>query len=156
MGLSAVGYGMLAALLAAGSVLGSLVVGSLEPWLGPSRLMVGALLLVAAALTVPIVSTSVVLVAAMLVALGFAITLLNVVVVSSRQRIIPNRLLGRVNAAYQLIGQGAGPIGALAGGLLADLTNLPAVFLMASVLVLGGALLLGLPLRDRDLAPAAA
>jgi MFS family permease len=153
MGLSEIGYGMLAALLAAGSVLGSLVVGPLESWLGPSRLMVGALLLVAAALTVPIVSTGVAPVAAMLVALGFAITLLNVVVISSRQRIIPDRMLGRVNAAYQLIGQGAGPVGALAGGLLADLTTLPAVFLMASALVLGGALLLGLPLRDRDLAP---
>jgi hypothetical protein len=76
--------------------------------------------------------------------------------VSSRQRIIPNRLLGRVNAAYQLIGQGAGPVGALAGGVLADLTSLPTVFLFATTLILGAALLLGLPLRDRDLAPSSA
>jgi MFS family permease len=156
MGLSEVGYGLLAALLAAGSVVASLVVGALETRLGPSRLMVSALLLVAAGLTVPIVFTSVVLVAAMLLTLGFAITLLNVVVVSSRQRIIPNHLLGRVNAAYQLIGQGAGPVGALAGGLVADLTNLPTVFLMATLLVLSAALLIGWPLRDRDLAPALA
>lgn len=156
MGLSEIGYGLLAALLAAGSVLASMVVGTLDARLGPSRLMVVALLLVAAALTVPVVSASVTLVAAMLLVLGFGITLLNVVVVSSRQRIIPNRLLGRVNAAYQLIGQGAGPVGALAGGVLADLTSLPTVFLMASVLILGAALLLGLPLRDRDLAPSVA
>ena len=153
MGLSEIGYGLLAALLAAGSVLASLVVGTLDARLGPARLMVVALLLVAAALTVPVVSTSVALVATMLLVLGFGITVLNVVVVSSRQRIIPNRLLGRVNAAYQLIGQGAGPVGALAGGVLADLTSLPTVFLMATMLVLGAALLLGLPLRDRDLAP---
>ncbi len=156
MGLSEIGYGLLAALLAAGSVLASMVVGTLDARLGPSRLMVVALLLVAAALTVPVVSASVTLVASMLLVLGFGITLLNVVVVSSRQRIIPNRLLGRVNAAYQLIGQGAGPVGALAGGVLADLTSLPTVFLMASVLILGAALLLGLPLRDRDLAPSVA
>jgi MFS family permease len=153
MGLSEIGYGLLAALLAAGSVLASLVVGTLDARLGPARLMVVALLLVAAALTVPIVSTSVTLVATMLLVLGFGITVLNVVVVSSRQRIIPNRLLGRVNAAYQLIGQGAGPVGALAGGVVADLTSLPTVFLMATMLVLGAAMLLGLPLRDRDLAP---
>jgi MFS family permease len=153
MGLSEIGYGLLAALLAAGSVLASLVVGTLDARLGPARLMVVALLLVAAALTVPIVSTSVTLVATMLLVLGFGITVLNVVVVSSRQRIIPNRLLGRVNAAYQLIGQGAGPVGALAGGVVADLTSLPTVFLMATMLVLGAAMLLGLHLRDRDLAP---
>jgi MFS family permease len=155
MGLSEIGYGLLAALLATGSVLASAVVGTLDARLGPSRLMIVALLMIAAALTVPVVSASVTLVAAMLLVLGFGITLLNVVVVSSRQRIIPNRLLGRVNAAYQLIGQGAGPVGALAGGVLADLTSLPTVFLFATTLILGAALLLGLPLRDRDLAPSA-
>jgi MFS family permease len=155
MGLSEIGYGLLAALLATGSVLASAVVGTLDARLGPSRLMIVALLMIAAALTVPVLSASVTLVAAMLLVLGFGITLLNVVVVSSRQRIIPNRLLGRVNAAYQLIGQGAGPVGALAGGVLADLTSLPTVFLFATTLILGAALLLGLPLRDRDLAPSA-
>jgi MFS family permease len=156
MGLSELGYGMLLALLAGGSVLASLVVGALESRLGPSRLMVVALLLLAAALVVPSVTAGIAPVAGMLLTLGFAITLLNVVVVSSRQRIIPDRLLGRVNAAYQLIGQGAGPIGALAGGVLADLTSLPLVFVFATVLVLGATLQFGRPLRDRDLAPVAA
>jgi MFS family permease len=156
MGLSEVGYGVLAALLAGGSVLASLVVGALESRLGPSRLMVVALLLVAAALLVPSVTAGIAPVAGMLLTLGFAITLLNVVVVSSRQRIIPDRLLGRVNAAYQLIGQGAGPVGALAGGVLADLTSVPMVFVFATVLVFGATLLFGRPLRDRDLAPVAA
>jgi predicted MFS family arabinose efflux permease len=156
MGLSEVGYGLLAALLAGGSVLGSLVVGPIEARFGPSRLMVGALLLIATVLSVPVFFASVLPVAVMLLVLGFAITLVNVVVVSARQRIIPNRLLGRVNAAYQLIGQGAGPVGALAGGVIADLTSLPTVFMVATMLVFGAALLLGSPLRDRDLAPSMA
>lgn len=42
----------------------------------------------------------------------------NVITVSLRQAIIPDHLLGRVNAVYRFFGWGMMPIGALAGGLL--------------------------------------
>jgi hypothetical protein len=41
--------------------------------------------------------------------------------VSLRQRIAPDHLLGRVNAGYRLFAWGTMPIGALLGGLIAEL-----------------------------------
>jgi len=60
----------------------------------------------------------------------------NVVTVSLRQRIVPDRLLGRVNASYRLLAWGSQPIGALLGGLIGELLELEAVFLLAGVATL--------------------
>jgi len=57
----------------------------------------------------------------------------NVVTVSLRQRIVPDRLLGRVNASYRLLAWGSQPFGALAGGLAAELLGLAAVFIIAGI-----------------------
>jgi MFS family permease len=45
-------------------------------------------------------------------------TVWNVITVSLRQSIIPDRLLGRVNSVYRFFGWGMMPIGALLGGLI--------------------------------------
>ena len=46
----------------------------------------------------------------------FAAVLWNVITVSLRQTIIPDRLLGRVNSVYRFFAWGMMPIGALIGG----------------------------------------
>ncbi|MFD2353286.1 MFS transporter [Nonomuraea ferruginea] len=60
----------------------------------------------------------------------------NVLVISTRQRIIPGELLGRVNAAYRLLGMGGMPLGAALGGLAGEVAGLPAVFVGATVVQL--------------------
>ena len=70
---------------------------------------------------------------------GFGSVMWNVVTVSLRQRIVPDALLGRVNASYRLLAWGSQPIGALLGGLIGQALGLPAVFLLAGA---GTALLL--------------
>jgi len=62
----------------------------------------------------------------------------NVITVSLRQRIVPDRLLGRVNAGYRLLAWGTMPLGAALGGLLGDLFGLRAVFLTAAAASLAG------------------
>ena len=47
----------------------------------------------------------------------FTAVLWNVITVSLRQTIIPDRLLGRVNSVYRFFGWGAIPIGGLIGGV---------------------------------------
>jgi predicted MFS family arabinose efflux permease len=61
-----------------------------------------------------------------------------VITVSLRQRIVPDRLLGRVNAGYRLLAWGTMPLGAALGGLLGDLFGLRAVFLTAAAASLAG------------------
>jgi MFS family permease len=48
----------------------------------------------------------------------FTAILWNVITVSLRQTIIPDRLLGRVNSVYRFFGWGAIPIGGLIGGVM--------------------------------------
>ncbi|MBC8078015.1 MAG: MFS transporter, partial [Chloroflexales bacterium] len=45
---------------------------------------------------------------------------------SLRQRVAPERLLGRVNASMQVLGTGIGTLGLLTGGALAELIGLRA------------------------------
>jgi MFS family permease len=54
----------------------------------------------------------------------------NIVTVSLRQRIVPDRLLGRVNAGYRLLAWGTMPVGAGIGGLLAELFGVRLVFVV--------------------------
>jgi MFS family permease len=50
-------------------------------------------------------------------------SLWNVITVSLRQSIIPDRLLGRVNSVYRFLGWGMMPIGSLVGGLVVALAD---------------------------------
>ena len=58
----------------------------------------------------------------------------NVITVSLRQRIVPDHLLGRVNAGYRLLAWGTMPLGAALGGLVGDRWGLTAVFWTSAVL----------------------
>ena len=52
----------------------------------------------------------------------------NVITVSLRQRIVPDHLLGRVNAGYRLLAWGTMPLGAALGGIVGERWGLDAVF----------------------------
>jgi MFS family permease len=52
------------------------------------------------------------------VVLAFAGTLWNVITVSLRQSLIPDRILGRVNSVYRFLGWGMMPIGSALGGVV--------------------------------------
>ncbi|MFL6077621.1 MAG: MFS transporter [Mycobacteriales bacterium] len=98
---------------------------------------------------------------ALVVYLGWNGTQLSITVntITARQKIVPSRLQGRVNTTGRMIAYGCTPLGAAAGGLLADRTGVPvAIAACAGVtglvwvyatLVLGGPriLLTGVPRR---------
>jgi MFS family permease len=136
MGLSASGYGVLLATLGVGSLLGSWLTVPAERRLGRVRTLLLSVVLGAATLLVPVLTSSPVLVGISLAVSGVSMMLWNVVTVSLRQRITPDRLLGRMNAAYRLVGWGTMPIGALLGGALATWLGLRPTFLVAAVTTL--------------------
>lgn len=142
MGLSEVGFGVLSTAMALGSLAGSLLVERVERWLGRARLLTAAVVVTAVTVAVPGLTTNAWLVGASFAAAGVAVVMWNVVTVSLRQRIVPDHLLGRVNASYRLLAWGSQPLGALLGGLVGELLGLEAVFILAGIgtatLVLGG------------------
>lgn len=152
LGLSEPAFGLLLTATALGSLVGSMFAERLELRLGRIRLL--ALTVPGSALLVitPGLTSDVRLVGAAFVIGGFAIVAWNVVTVSLRQRITPDRLLGRLNSAYRLLAWGTRPLGALAGGLIAQFAGLRVVFLgMGAITLLLVVMLKGL--SDTDLGP---
>ena len=136
MGLSKAGYGVLTATLGIGSLLGSWLAVPVERRLGRVNTLVLSIVLNALTLAVPVVTTLPVPIGASMVASGAGIVLWNVITVSLRQRITPDRLLGRMNASYRLVGWGTMPLGAALGGVLAEALGLRGAFLVAALLTL--------------------
>jgi MFS family permease len=84
----------------------------------------------------PALTTIPLVIAAAFLLGGLTNALWNVVAVSLRQRITPDRILGRINSSYRLVAWGTRPLGAAAGGLLGELLGLRAVFAIAAALIL--------------------
>ncbi|GHG22515.1 MULTISPECIES: MFS transporter [Amycolatopsis] len=136
MGLSEAAYGWLLSLIAAGCLAGSFVAEPAERVLGPARAIGLAFFLGAASLGAPALTTDPVLIGAAFFAGGVGLIVSNVTTVSLRQRITPDRLLGRANSSHRLVAYGTRPLGALAGGLLAQGFGLPTVFAVMSLLAM--------------------
>ncbi len=153
MGLSEVGFGLLLTTSALGAFVGSFMSERVEARLGRSKSLMltifGAALFVGA----PALTDNPYVLGPIFFVGGMLIVLWNVITVSLRQRITPNRLLGRVNSAYRLLAWGTMPLGAAAGGLLAQWLGLQVMFGIMGVLTL--ALLGMMPiLTDKAIAAA--
>lgn len=137
MGLDAFGYGVLMTGFAAGAIIGTVVEPATERRLGRSNVLFLTVLATSAAMLVPAVTANLVAVFAALVVAGVVVMMWNIITVSLRQRITPDRLLGRVNAGYRLFAWGSMPIGALLGGLIGELFGVVTVFVVAGLANLG-------------------
>jgi hypothetical protein len=78
---------------------------------------------------------------AMLALVGAAGMVSNVVGVSLRQAIVPDRLVGRVVSADRMLAYGAAPVGAILGGVLGRTLGLRAPFLLGAAIVATAGLL---------------
>ncbi|MFD1847308.1 MFS transporter [Arthrobacter flavus] len=155
MRLSEVGFGLLLTASAIGAFIGSFIAESVEAKLGRSKSL--ALTILGCALFVggPALTSNPYVLGPILFVGGLLIVLWNVITVSLRQRIAPNRLLGRVNSAYRLLAWGTMPLGAAAGGLLAQWLGLQAMFGIMGTLTLALMVLMSI-LTDRAITAAEA
>jgi MFS family permease len=134
MGLTDAGFGLLLTASAAGSVAGSFVAEWCEERLGRRLSLLVTVLSGTAAAATPALTANPWVIGAVFGVFGFTIAIWNVITVSLRQRITPDRLLGRLNSAYRLVAWGSIPLGAAVGGLLAEWLGLRAMFaVMAGV-----------------------
>jgi MFS family permease len=153
MGLSQQAYGLLLAAIAAGSVAGAFIAEPVARRLGRTRALALAIPGGALLVSIPAITTNPYLIGAGFFLGGNAVTIWNVVTVSLRQRLTPDRLLGRVNSAYRLLAWGVMPLGAVVAGTLAQLVGVRAVFAITAAVVL--TMLTGLRMTtDRRMAEA--
>ena len=125
-------YGVLLAVGAVGGIaagaIGSRLTRRLGMW--PVLLLAG---LAMAATQLGLGLTANVLTAAlMLAANSAALALFNMTTATMRQRLVPDRLLGRVTSLYGTVVGGAGVVGALAGGALAAAAGIRSTMLLGA------------------------
>ena len=130
--LGGVGYGMLMTAFAAGGVAGGFLAERVSGLLGTGRTISVIFLLEAAAFATLALTTNPFLAGAMIALDALAGTVWNVVTISLRQELIPERLIGRVFSAFRMVGFGGMALGALASGLLAREFGLTVPFWVAA------------------------
>jgi MFS family permease len=133
MGLSKAGYGLFVTVGAVGGLVGAWLGPRVERVLGRARSLLLAVTVFGAALAVPAITASVALNAVAFGMAGLWSVVWNVITVSLRQRITPDRLLGRMNSTYRLLGWGTMPLGAALGGAIAQWVGLRAAFAVAAL-----------------------
>jgi MFS family permease len=136
LGLTAPRFGLLLSLMAAGGLLGGLVAGRVERRLGRVRTLTLSLFGMIGYVAVPALTTDLAVIAVAMFAGGVTIMIWNVIVVSFRQRVTPDHLLGRVNSAFRLVAWGTRPVGAIIGGALGEWFGVRSVFAVMGVLTL--------------------
>lgn len=154
LSLGGVGFGALFAATAAGYAGGSAVASPITA--RADRLKVIGMSVAGVALALAVVASARHwLVAAVgLFVIGLASGLWDVIAVSFRQAAVPDRLLGRIMAAYRVIAHGSIPVGALLGGISARLGGNRAAFLVGSAVVLLAVFYVVANLRGVELDPA--
>jgi len=140
LGMGAATIGLLFAIGAIGSLIGALIAGRLADRFGLGGTIVGATLLGCwVPILIPLAGGSVEFVFLTIgVALflgNLGVTIQNIHVVSLRQTITPDRLLGRMNASYRTLVWGAIPLGAIIGGILGEVIGLRATLAVAAILL---------------------
>jgi Na+/melibiose symporter-like transporter len=153
LGLSPALFGVILMASSVGSLLGALLVPVLTRLIGPGpALLAGAGCYGVGALAIPLATRpplqalGVLLPAWGLIGVGNGLS--NIVSVSLKQLMIPDRLLGRASASGMAVGWGAAPLGALLGGALGQGLGLRAALLLAALGTLSGVLWLACsPLR---------
>jgi MFS family permease len=139
LNISEFGFGVLLAIAAAGGLLGALTASRLAARFHRRQIMLTSIGVNAATSAAVGLTRGPILAATMLFMTAAAIAVNNVVSRSLRQAIPPARLLGRVITGVRVVGLGAAPLGALAGGLLARSAGLRAPFFLAAAAVAAAA-----------------
>ncbi|GAA3917964.1 MFS transporter [Streptomyces lacrimifluminis] len=153
LGLSGTGYGLLLAAGSLGAVGGSWLAPRAADRLPTVRLAFWSLVASGVAYVLLGTATGPVLAGLALAANGVFMMGWNIPVMSLRQRLTPENLQGRVMSVSRLCAWGTMPLGALLGGLLAEVLSVPAVFVICGTVLAAGALLLLALLRDSPAVP---
>lgn len=139
LGFSAAETGLVLSLGAVGGIVGALRANALSLRLGVGRTLIGTSILYSVGLILlasasgPHLLRLVVLVLAALVTL-YASATSNVMTVSIRQAITPDRLLGRITATVRFVIWGISPLSALLGGALGQWIGLRPTLLLVALI----------------------
>ncbi len=141
MGASPQVFGLLVSCLAVGAVAGPVLATRTVERFGSVRLLQPTWILNALVMLVPVLVPEIWAAALAFVLLGATNVMGNVMQMSMRQRMVPDHLMGRVQAAGRFVGRGLDPVGAVVGGAVGAAFGLQPVFWGAVAVIVVGQLL---------------
>ncbi len=155
-------FGLIESFAAVGGLLGAISAAKLAQWIGEGQLVVASALLAGVVAFAPAIAVNfdqftAVVIFTIAQALGaFTVLTYNITQVSARQRLCPERLLGRMNASIRFFVWGVMPIGALLSGAVATAIGIiPVLWICAFGGLLSAAFVLFSPITTmRNIAPA--
>ena len=133
--LTTTGYGVFLAAASLVGVIGAFSGGRLQRRFGPGRLIVGGAVLATLSYVGLSFTRSAVLAVFVFGLQEIGVAVSNVGSVTTRQRLIPRKLFGRVGGVHRLAVGVAAPAGAVLGGLIASVFDVPAAMLTAGLLL---------------------
>lgn len=151
LGGSELQFGLVLAAGATGGLVGSLTGAWFARTFGRRRALVVPLLLMVLAMGAVAVLDSVVVAAFGAFLVLYSVGLFNVSARSIRQRITPDRLLGRVVASTRFFAIGAVPIGAVGGGLVARYLGVQGTMMVAAAVSVVAAITMVVSTSSADL-----
>ena len=143
--------GLLFTIGGVGGVLGALVAGPLARRIGGARATIVGIFTNVGALLIPLTQpkAGLLLFGIGMLFVSFGAVVYNINQVSFRQRLCPDRLLGRMNATMRFVVWGVLPIGALIGGVLGTVIGLrTTLWIGAAGEAVAGVWLLASPMRS--------
>lgn len=143
--LDAARFGLLTTGFAVGGVIGSFVADRVSKRIGQGVSLFVTIIVEALTVLVSGLTSSFWVFWSMGVIMSTSVVLWNVITVSLRQSLIPDRILGRANSVYRFLGWGMMPIGSVLGGVTVAVAEplmgrewaLRSPFLVASVISAG-------------------
>lgn len=148
LGVSDTMFGVLIAVVGAGSVAAGVAGGWLVDHVGRRfAILVAAFVPVLTMLAIGLVAVTW-WVVAMLTVQAVMITVWSIIAVTIRQQMVPDHLFGRVNSVYRWFSWGAMPIGAFLGGLVAHRWGLRAPYYVAAGTMLCAYVLIVVHVRE--------
>jgi MFS family permease len=144
-------YGVLVAVGAVGGLAGALVSARFVALFGRRVALIAPFVVMTIGLVLAGLVTNIVVVGLAMFVVLFSIALYNVSGQSIRQRVTPDRLLGRVVASMRFFAMGAVPVGALGGGLVARYIGVQETILLTAAINLCALLAIVIATAGQDL-----
>lgn len=133
-------YGVLLAAMAVGAIAAATNARKLIAGWAYRKVQAAAMGIQAGVWLVAVLSANVWVIAALFIVYGAAASLATVAVGSARQALSPDGLIGRVVAAFRILGLGGSGLGAIVGGVVAKSIDLGATFVLAAVVLIVAAI----------------
>ncbi|MEY4606182.1 MAG: MFS transporter [Ilumatobacteraceae bacterium] len=134
-------FGVTVAVMGIGGTVAGLVAGRVVDGIGRRWTIVAVATLPVLVMALLAGATDPWIVVGLVTAQAMLVTVWSVTSLSLRQQLVPEHLFGRVNGVYRWLSWGAMPVGAVAGGAIAQATSLRGPYVTAAWLLGASALL---------------